>query len=100
MNTIEYNFKIAGSQYYYQATKIEPNDTLIIKADLLNLFDIDAVEIIHDRNRVGYVPRMLLKKINALIDQNYSLTGVCTRWVSQFEIHIKITATAQKNIGE
>jgi hypothetical protein len=88
---IEYDTRIAGSHYYYASSRIEPFRILCLRRDYLNEFDDNAIEILYQHQRVGYVPKDLAVVIRTHLDQGKQMCAQCTAWVSPYEIYIKIT---------
>lgn len=92
MIDFQFETKVAGSQYYFEATKVEPRDALFLKLDLLNHYDRNAIEILHNNKCIGFIPRDLARTLKKLIERkDLNIVAECAKWNSQYEIFIKIT---------
>jgi hypothetical protein len=70
-------FFIAGFQFYDGpdlAGRFHTGMPLALRAEPDNAYDPFAVEILHDRTKLGYVPRTDNKHISRLLEQGAGLT--------------------------
>lgn len=69
---------VAGFRYYRGEEilrKLEPGRPLDLKREPRNPFDYDAVEIYHENEKLGYIPRSESAVIAQLMDKGVTLTA-------------------------
>ena len=71
-NILLLDSSVAGFRYYKGEEiwkKLEPGRLLGLKREPGNLFDYDAVEIYHEKEKIGYIPRSDNMVIAQLMDK-------------------------------
>lgn len=69
---------VIGLEYYGRSSRLPavgPDDSIVLRRDHLNLYDPNAIIVIHDSGELGYLPRSVARLIAPQIDAGYAFAG-------------------------